>query len=187
MPERLLGIVLAAGAGTRMGGPKALCSTPDGVPWLVRAHDALTGGGCGQVRVVLGAGAAQARALVPPGAVTVVADDWANGMGASLAAGLADPVDPRTVAVVITLVDLPDLDARAVARVTRGPVTTHDLRRATFAGVPGHPVLVGRAHWAPLRARLRGDAGAREYLRAHPPRAVDCTDLPGGLDRDRPV
>ncbi|UZN02467.1 nucleotidyltransferase family protein [Cellulomonas sp. S1-8] len=187
MPEDLLGLVLAAGAGTRMGRPKALCTTPDGVPWLHRAHDALLGGGCARVRVVLGAAADEARALVPDGAEVVVADDWGLGMGASLAAGLADLAGPAPlVAVVVTLVDLPDLDARAVSRVTARPVGPGDLRRATFGGVPGHPVLIGRDHWAPLRARLHGDAGARGYLRDHPPLALDCTELPGGLDRDTP-
>ncbi|MBD7919744.1 NTP transferase domain-containing protein [Cellulomonas sp. Sa3CUA2] len=184
MPEPLLGLVLAAGAGTRMGRPKALCTTPDGVPWLRLAHDALLGGGCARVRVVLGAAADDARALVPPGTEVVVAAGWAGGMGASLAAGLAGP--PGEVAVVITLVDLPDLDARAVSRVTAAPVGPHDLRRAVFGGSPGHPVLVGRDHWAPLGTHLHGDAGARGYLLAHPPVEVDCTDLPGGRDRDTP-
>ncbi|MBO0920333.1 nucleotidyltransferase family protein [Cellulomonas sp. zg-ZUI222] len=185
MPEHLLGLVLAAGAGTRMGRPKALCAT-DGVPWLHRAADALRGGGCAGVRVVLGAGADEARALVPTGTDAVVADDWARGMGASLAAGLAGLDDSPATAVVVTLVDLPDLDARAVSRVTAGPVGPGDLRRATFAGAPGHPVLLGRDHWAALRQALDGDTGARDYLRTHPPVAVDCTGLPGGTDRDTP-
>ncbi|GIG40481.1 nucleotidyltransferase family protein [Cellulomonas phragmiteti] len=187
MPEDLLGVVLAAGAGTRMGRPKALCATPAGAPWLRLAHDALAGGGCTRVRVVLGAGAGAARPLVPAGAEVVVATRWQRGLGASLAAGL-DGLGPGspTVAVVVTLVDLPDLDARAVARVTAGAVRPGDLRRATFATGPGHPVLIGRDHWAPLRSHLDGDAGARAYLRSHPPVDVDCTDLPGGLDRDTP-
>ncbi|GAA4628203.1 nucleotidyltransferase family protein [Cellulomonas oligotrophica] len=199
MPEPLLGIVLAAGAGRRMGGPKALCRTPAGVPWLHLAVDALVGGGCDRVRVVLGAGADEARALVPERAEVVVAHDWARGMGASLAAGLATTPADRAggrpgphpgpegpVAAVVTLVDLPELDARAVARVTARPVGPGDLRRAVFGTRPGHPVLVGRDHWAPLLPHLHGDAGARGYLRDHPPVPVDCSDLPGGLDHDTP-
>lgn len=185
MPEPLLGLVLAAGAGLRMGRPKALCTTPEGVPWLRLAHDALLGGGCARVRVVLGAAADDARALVPPGAEVVVAADWAHGRAASLSAGLTGAA--MEVAAVVTLVDLPDLDARAIARVTAAPVGPRDLRRAVFAGSPGHPVLLGRDHWAPLRAYLHGDDGARGYLRTHPPDAVDCTDLPGGDDHDTPA
>ena len=193
MPEHLLGIVLAAGAGTRMGRPKALCTTPEGEPWLHRAHGALLAGGCGAVRVVLGAAADEARGLVPAGAEVVVAERWRDGMSASLAAGLTGLTGPAApvgaappVAVVVTLVDLPDLDARAVRRVTAGPVAPGDLRRATSAGRPGHPVLIGRDHWAALAAGLHGDAGARDYLRTHPTVEVDCTDLPGDLDHDTP-
>jgi molybdenum cofactor cytidylyltransferase len=47
-------------------------------------------------------------------------------------------------------------------------------------------VLVGRAHWRPLAAAVRGDMGAGPYLRAHGATAVDCTDLGGGDDVDRP-
>ena len=56
-----------------------------------------------------------------------------------------------------------------------------------FGHRPAHPVLLGRDHWEPLRRGLHGDTGARGYLRAHPPDAVDCTDLPGGDDVDTPA
>ena len=45
--------MLAAGAGTRAGGPKALRRDADGVPWLHLAVAALRGGGCDPVLVVL--------------------------------------------------------------------------------------------------------------------------------------
>lgn len=170
-----------------MGRPKALCRTPDGVPWLVRAHDALLGGGCDDVLVVVGAAAADAEELVPAGARVVVAERWPDGMSASLGTALRTIEADPAVAAVVTLVDLPDLDARAVARVAARPVGPHALRRAAFAGSPGHPVLLGRAHWAPLRAALHGDAGARDYLGAHGATTVDCTGLPGGQDHDTPA
>ena len=61
----------------------------------------------------------------------------------------------------------------------------HALARAVYGGEPGHPVLVGRAHWRPLADAVRGDTGAGPYLRAHAAVAVDCTDLGGGDDVDR--
>ncbi len=175
------GLVLAAGAGTRRGGPKALVTEPDGSSWLGRAHDALVGGGCSSVTVVLGAGADAARPLVPPGAHVVVADDWDRGQSASLAAGLRSL--PPADAVAVTLVDLPRQRAEAVARVVSG-ATPSALRRAVFDGVPGHPVLLGRDHWAPLLDVLAGDRGARDYLRSRGTVPVDCTDLGGGEDVD---
>ena len=89
------GLLLAAGAGTRMGRPKALV---DG--WLTRAVDSLESAGCDGVTVVLGAGADEASALLADAGVEVrqvVAADWADGMGASLRAGLESLDDGRTV------------------------------------------------------------------------------------------
>ena len=79
------GLLLAAGAGRRMGRPKALVED-----WLVRAVGVLRDGGCAQVVVVLGAAADEARLLLEGQDVeVVVAGDWDEGMGASLRAGLA--------------------------------------------------------------------------------------------------
>ena len=57
----LHGLLLAAGAGRRMGMPKALVRDDAGEPWLVRGVRALRDGGCDAVTVVLGAGAEEAR------------------------------------------------------------------------------------------------------------------------------
>lgn len=178
----VVGLLLAAGAGRRFGGPKALARDEAGRPWLQLAHDALVAGGCRDVTVVLGAGAQQVRALVPGGARVVVADDWERGQSASLAAGVR--ALPLADAVAVTLVDLPGQRADTVARVVRGAGPS-SLRRAVFDGRPGHPVLLGRDHWAGLLDVLAGDEGARPYLRAHGVAGVDCTDLGGGDDVDR--
>jgi CTP:molybdopterin cytidylyltransferase MocA len=170
------GIVLAAGAGTRAGGPKALRREPDGTPWLELAASALLDGGCERVVVVLGAGAGDARALVPRGITVVEAADWADGMSASLRAGLAASAGP----VCITLVDLPGMPASVVSRM----LAAGTLAQAVYDGRPGHPVLVPAEHVTPLSASLRGDAGARAYLTAHDATAVECGDLWHGEDRD---
>jgi CTP:molybdopterin cytidylyltransferase MocA len=178
------GLLLAAGAGRRYGGPKAL------VPgWLAGAVDVLRAGGCDAVTVVLGAGADEVT--VPDGVRRVVAADWAEGMGASLRTGLAalDDTDADTdaVATVVPLVDLTDVTGAVVARLLLDGVHAGAMRLATYAGVPGHPVLLGRDHWAGVRAAAVGDRGARDYLRAHPPELVECGDLSTGVDVDRPT
>jgi CTP:molybdopterin cytidylyltransferase MocA len=61
------GVVLAAGAGTRFGGPKALARTAAGEPWLALAVGTLRAAGCEPVVVVLGTGADEAEPLVPAG------------------------------------------------------------------------------------------------------------------------
>jgi CTP:molybdopterin cytidylyltransferase MocA len=197
---RVAGLVLAAGAGTRYGGPKALVVDAAGGPWLVRAALALEGGGCNPVLVVLGAGGAEAENLLRaslnrferPDRLTVVrAENWAAGLSASLDAGLAmlqdSPVtdgDPVT-AVVLVPVDVPDLNAATVRRLADA-VSPDTLRQARFGGRPGHPVVIGRAHWTAVRAGLGGDTGARPYLLANDVEPVDCDDLGTGRDVDTP-
>jgi CTP:molybdopterin cytidylyltransferase MocA len=174
------GIVLAAGAGTRAGGPKALMRAPDATPWLMIAADALLAGGCDRVVVVLGPRASEARTLVAHDerVMIVVAALWELGMSESLRAGLA--VAPGDAALV-TLVDLPGLPAAVVRRVLAG---TGALRQAVFDGRPGHPVYIAAEHRMPVAASLAGDRGAREYLVQHGVTEIECRDLWDGQDRD---
>jgi CTP:molybdopterin cytidylyltransferase MocA len=107
-------------------------------------------------------------------------------MGASLRAGLAhlEPTDDDLA--LVTLVDLPDVTAEVVARVLATAVGDGRaaLVRAAYAGVPGHPVALGRDHWAAVRTTARGDRGARDHLRATPHDLVECGDLATGRDLD---
>ncbi len=172
------GLLLAAGAGRRMGTPKALVDD-----WLVRSVDVLREGGCDDVTVVLGASADEARALLPADQRVVVAEDWDEGMGASLRVGL-EALGPDVEAAVVHLVDLPDVGADVVARVI-STASAAGLARAAYHGVPGHPVLIGRDHWAGVIEAAVGDQGARGYLSTHDVRLVECGDLAGGNDVDR--
>ena len=185
----VVGVVLAGGAGTRFGMPKALARAGDGTPWVQLACRTLLDGGCRDVVAVLGARASEARELVPAGATTVVAPDWADGIAASLRTGLAAVAETPADVAVVSLVDLPGLRTDAVRRVletVREPgAARHALSRAVYRGRPGHPVLLGREHWEPLAQAVHGDTGAGPYLRAHAATAVDCTDLGGGDDVDR--
>jgi len=195
---RTTGLLLAAGAGTRMGRPKALVTGADGTPWTVRAASTLLAGGCDDVVVVLGARADEAALLLHdrPGVRTVVASDWAAGLGASLARGLtvlatsSAPID----AALVSLVDLPGLPSAAVRRVLGERAgRTGAVRQAEYAGRPGHPVLIGRAHWAAVSDHLdvaaadpsTADRGAGAWLRAVGAEAVPCADLWDGADQDR--
>jgi CTP:molybdopterin cytidylyltransferase MocA len=185
------GLLLAAGAGRRMGMPKALVRDPGGEAWVARSARTLVVGGCAPVLVVLGARAAEAAPLVPPGLQAVVAQDWAEGISASLRAGLralGEVAGPHVVATVVGLVDTPGVNgsvvARIVARAQDPAVGAEILARAAYRGVPGHPVLLGRAHWAGVIEQVRGDTGARGYLVARQVVQVECADLGDGRDVD---
>jgi nicotine blue oxidoreductase len=179
--------LLAAGAGRRMGRPKALVEL-DGEPLVRRALRALAEGGCGPLLVVTGAAADQVAAVVGDRATVVHAPDWAEGMGVSLRAGL-DALNAALAgeSVLVHLVDLPGVGAAAITRLTALASLTGQevLARAAYGGVPGHPVLLGRAHWPGVHAAATGDVGARGYLAGHPDlRLVDCTDVADPRDVD---
>jgi nicotine blue oxidoreductase len=184
-------LLLAAGAGRRLGAPKALLRDADGTPWVERAARRLVGAGCSPVVVVVGARASDVAALVPPDLVppadVVEAAGWTEGMGASLRAGLVALASRQDLpdAALVALVDTPGMTTAVVERVlaTAGAGRAA-LARAAFDGVPGHPVLLGRDHWAAVRSVARGDAGARDYLRGQPVRLVECGDVGSGVDVD---
>jgi CTP:molybdopterin cytidylyltransferase MocA len=166
------GLVLAAGEGRRFGGPKQLARV-GGRPLIEHALAALAG--LDRVVVVLGARAEEIRDGADlGGAEIVVCADWAEGMGASLRAGLAAVDDADEV--VIVLADQPFITAGVVARVRAAP---GDAARAVYAGAPGHPVVVRRAVLA-RASELRGDKG----FRGVPMTEVECGDLADPQDID---
>ena len=176
----IAGIVLAAGQGRRYGSPKAFEQTDDGRTWAARAAETLTAQGCSPVIVTL----PELRELGLGESVRSLVVSSSAGQSASLDAALS-VVPDEAVAVVITLVDLPDVDARVVGRVLEvAPPTPAVLARATFGGEPGHPVLIGREHLPGLRHTLQGDRGARDYLQANATQLVECGDLASGVDVD---
>jgi CTP:molybdopterin cytidylyltransferase MocA len=190
--SRIVGVLLAAGAGRRAGGPKALRVDADGTSWLQRSITVLRDGGCDAVIVVLGCEAERARdifgssALATDPAITVVdAPDWQHGMGSSLHSGLLAARSASWRAVLVHLVDLPDVTAEVVRRLIRhAPPGTATLARVTYNGQPGHPVLIGRDHLESIMATLTGDSGAKGYLAHHGAHSVECGDLASGQDQD---
>jgi CTP:molybdopterin cytidylyltransferase MocA len=171
------GVLLAAGAGSRFGMPKVLAEQGE---WLRIAVDALNGGGCGDVVVVLGAAVVD----LPGPARAVVAGDWEEGLSASLRAGLA-AVDGAQY-VVLHLVDTPDVGSDVVERVLAAARSAASgLARATYGGRPGHPVVIAGRHVAALAETLEGDEGARTFLAGRDDvLAVECGDLATGVDVD---
>jgi molybdenum cofactor cytidylyltransferase len=176
------GLVLAAGEGRRFGGPKQLAAL-NGRPLLEHAVLVMLAvPAISPVVVVLGAHAGEIRQRVDlHGAEVVVAEDWAEGQSASLRAGVAALGDVE--AAVITLGDQPFISPEAI-----GGILDHagrfDAVRATYDGVPGHPVLLER-RLLDLVPGLSGDVGARELLAGAHVRDWAC-DVGSPTDIDTP-
>lgn len=184
-PAPTVGVVLAAGAGRRYGGPKGLVVGLDGRSWAAGAASTLLEGGCDEVVVTVGAEGGRVAATLPPGVGAVPVDDWEAGQQASLRAGLSAAADRSAGAAVILLVDLPDIGPDVVRRVLGAAATDPSaLARATYGGRPGHPVVIGSTHFAAIIGDLHADEGAQRYLKAHVPMLVECGDLATGRDVD---
>ncbi|MFI1918905.1 NTP transferase domain-containing protein [Nocardia sp. NPDC020380] len=91
--------------------------------------------------------------------------------------------------VAIMPVDTPDVGPEVVARVIAGARDSPSgLARAVFGRMPGHPVVLGRAHWAGVSAAAAGNSGAGTYLRQRADMVcVTCDDLATGMDQDYPT
>jgi CTP:molybdopterin cytidylyltransferase MocA len=178
------GLVLAAGGGRRYGMPKALVAY-EGQLLVERAAETLRRAGVRQSLVVLGAQAPsvlERAAGLPP---SVINPDWASGLGSSLRAGLEALTETPAEAVVVLLVDMPEVTAEAVRRVTAF-AAADALVMGGYGARRGHPVLLGRRHWPGVIATATGDRGARDYLRAHADRVrvVPVDDVADDLDLD---
>jgi molybdenum cofactor cytidylyltransferase len=166
-PRRIACIVLAAGGSRRLGFPKQLVRRR---ARSLLAHALASARGAmprSPLIVVLGASALRLRLVVrraTPSAVVVYNARWADGLAGSLHAGLAAVPSP-TASILVTLVDQPGVDGRALLRLLkawrRRPGTA---AAALYAGRPGVPAVLPRRYWRAIR-ELDGDAGARAMLR----------------------
>ena len=180
-------VVLAAGSGSRFGSSAKQLAELDGIPLLehaLRAAEAVPA--IERIVVVLGARAEEIRAGVDFGlAEPVVCEDWADGQAASLRRGIEAVADAE--AAVLTLGDMPRITPQVIARFA-GIAARHGAHaraRAVYDGLPGHPVVLGRAYFEQIAA-LRGDVGAREVLKAIGAHPVECSQLCSAADVDTP-
>lgn len=171
------GVILAAGASSRMGSPKAaLPLSHRSDTFLARLLRTYVVAGVPEIIVVTGSNAEVVRAAAGPTdpRVRFVHNDaWPTGQLSSLvtavdAAAYAPDASNRLLeAVMVTLVDVPLVSADTCRRVlaawraTRAPIV-----RPARGDVHGHPVIFDRALFDELRAADR-ETGAKAVVRAH--------------------
>ena len=181
----IVGILLAAGRGTRFGSRKLLHPLADGTPMVLAALHNLAPS-VDQVVVVVRHDDSELIQVLSAEKTTILLCPKADlGMGASLACGVC--AAPEADAWLIALADMPYVPSAVSAALSAQLNAGATLVAPTYQGQRGHPVGFGRAFYSDLAA-LTGDFGARQILEQHADqlRLVACNE-PGILrDIDTP-
>lgn len=186
MKHEIVGVLLAAGAGTRFGGDKLLYRLPDGRPMAVAAATHLKPACDSVVAVVRPGDERLAALLADAGYEIVVCPEAGGGMGHSLAAGVR--ATAAASGWIVALADMPFIASASHQAVASRLRAGASLAATQYQGRRGHPVgFSGR--WFAQLAALTGDQGARSILEQHRTELVVCpVDDPGVLrDIDRPT
>jgi molybdenum cofactor cytidylyltransferase len=187
-------VLLAAGAGERLGGrPKSLLEL-GGVPLILRQLIALSGAGVDEVVVVLGHHADAVQAAIQSFPITLVHNPAPDdGQASSVRVGLR-ALSPKIDAVIVALADQPLISADDIVSLIsaykkRGDASMVVPRVAVEGAepLPGNPVMFDaalREDW------LAGDANlaCRQWRNAHPERVrwFDTDNRRYRIDIDTP-
>lgn len=180
-------IILAAGRSTRMGGPSKLVADLHGRAVVAHVVEAVAAAGLPPPIVVVGDRAEAVRGALGGQAVEfVVAPDFADGLSASLRAGLAS-VPPEWRAALVLLGDMPRVTPATLRALAAAAADDATIAVPVWAGKRGNPVLWGRAHFGALRG-LTGDVGGKALLSEFADRVIEvAADSDGVLiDVDTP-
>jgi molybdenum cofactor cytidylyltransferase len=183
-------LILAGGAGRRFakdGRGGKLLADFGGAPVIRRVADAVGNVGFAEVISITGAENANIRRALAGADVAIIhASDWAEGMAASLRAGVA-ALSPRAEGVCVFLGDMPLVPVGLSGALVVAAEAAGYAARPRCGGKPGHPVAFTRAAFPDLLA-LQGDQGATALLKARPERVayLDTADKGVLLDIDTP-
>jgi len=192
---KIAAIILAAGLGSRFGGPAKPLASFRGRPMLSHVLDAALAGRTDPVMVVTGHAQDAVKRLcetVDAPLRLIASPDYASGLASSLKAGFRALPDDATGAVIL-LADMPLVSADVIDRL----VSAFEAAPQAGAVIPvyqgrrGNPVLLS-ARLGDAIMRLEGDRGAGPLLRdrddivevpvADPAILMDV-DTPEGLAR----
>lgn len=179
------GILLAAGRSTRFGADKLLHRLPDGTVVALASARAMATALPRVVAVVRSDNPALTRLLADAGIEITAAPTLNEGLGGSIAAGVAATAD--ATGWVVALADMPFVRSATIARVLAALATGSPLAAPVFRGQRGHPVGFAR-RFRPALLALQGDQGARQLLREHQAQLdlIECDDAGVIADIDRP-
>ncbi len=168
VPALVAAVVLAAGRGTRMGGPNKLLEEVGGVPVVRRVVTAALASRATPVVVVTGHESDRVRQALS-GLDVVFASNprYVEGLSGSLAAGIGAVPDAASGALVL-LGDMPLMETSTLDWLLAAfaPEGGRLIVAPVVGGRRGNPVLWSRRFFPALMA-LEGDIGARHLIASH--------------------
>ncbi len=177
LPENLIAVILAAGAGSRFDGPGHKLLAPIGSKGGISVIESSLANvlEAGFTRVVLVTGAVSLPDAVTrdPRILPVHNGRWSEGQSSSLRVGIEAARNIGASTVVVGLGDQPFIEPEAWRRVA---LSDSPIALASYAGRRGHPVRLAASVWNLLPTH--GDFGARDLIRMRPEQ-VSQVDCPG--------
>jgi molybdenum cofactor cytidylyltransferase len=169
--KKVAGLVLAAGASTRLGRPKQLLPV-EGVNLLDRVLGEALKSNLDLILLVLGHQAQEIRNALQtdpahPKLRIIINKDYTDGISTSLLAGLREVEESYDHCMVI-LADMPYINSNLINqllnRYLRSPFP---LGATKIKDRRSHPVIIGRKFYPELH-ELKGDRGARDLFVRYP-------------------
>lgn len=164
MSSGIVGVLLAAGQGTRFGGNKLLHPLDGGTPLAVAAARSLHAVLDTCIAVVADSASGAAQRLAQEGLQVVVNPHARDGIGSSIACAVSHSRDAS--GWVIALADMPWIPGTIIQAVVTGLQRGADIIAPVYRNQRGHPVGFSRRHIQAL-VELHGDEGARHIIAAH--------------------
>jgi molybdenum cofactor cytidylyltransferase len=164
----IVGLILAAGASTRMGTHKALLNIGEET-FLQRIVHELHSAQVLENILVLGSNAEQIQSTLTwfDGKI-IVNEDWVKGQISSIQTGISSLTDEKIHGVLLCPVDHPMLTQSLIVDLLQGFWKSNkNIIVPTYNRKRGHPVLFGRAMFDALRSAPL-DEGAKHVVRNHP-------------------
>jgi molybdenum cofactor cytidylyltransferase len=179
-------LVLAAGRSRRMAPHnKLLITDKAGKPMIARVVDNVLSSNARPILVVLGHQAEQIEHALGGRPVRYVhAQDYAEGLSASLKAGIA-AIPPECQAALVCLGDMPLVTGRMIDRLLSmyDPEEGRMIVLPTFRGKQGNPMLWDRRYFQEILS-ITGDSGARFLVGKHAEAVVEVEMADDAVLRD---
>lgn len=175
------GLLLAAGRATRFGGPKLLAKLTNGTSVGIASLRNLQQALGNAIVVVRRDDIEFADRCRGENATVIVAERADEGMGASLAAGVA--AVSEVSGVIVALADMPSIEPVTIMRVAEAIARGASIAAPVYQGRRGHPVGFAPLHRKALLA-LRGDDGARSIVAANGAEVRSIEVMDRGVVRD---